>query len=303
MDLLRRKTTVGKQQRIFISYSRINKDFALKLAKELKSEGFSVWLDILDIPLGVPWDNEVEKALVACEIFMIILTPASISSENVKDEIGYAINHRKRILPVLLENCAVPLRLSRLQYADFTGMNFNDGILSLQPLLKGLVEDEEMSADGKNKVDFTVPDQKKSVGVDTNQLTEQTTSPRLEGNWLEAGWKRGLIAFGIGTVLVVLVLALGQDLVYVDAYVLGQLGICLLIFTAAGFIFYPHKISYIMCIIFVIISFSLMWDETLLTYNDKYFVAGVTLDIVASAFLGFILSAIVSRVLHIMKVA
>ena len=74
-----------KQRKTFLSYSRANKDFAIRLARELKSEGFSVWLDQLDIPAGARWDREVEKALKECEIFMIILTPASINSENVKD--------------------------------------------------------------------------------------------------------------------------------------------------------------------------------------------------------------------------
>ena len=52
-----------KQRKTFLSYSRANKDFAIRLAKELKSEGFHVWLDQLDIPLGARWDVEVEKAL------------------------------------------------------------------------------------------------------------------------------------------------------------------------------------------------------------------------------------------------
>lgn len=129
-----------KQRKTFISYSRVNKDFALKMAKELKAEGFSVWLDQLDIPLGARWDVELEKALAECEIFMIIMTPASIASENVRDEIGYAIDNGKRFLPVLLENCNVPLRLRRFQYVDFTTKSFNDGVESAKELLRNLVE-------------------------------------------------------------------------------------------------------------------------------------------------------------------
>ena len=119
---------IAKNRRTFISYSRVNKEFALKLAKELKSAGFSVWLDQLDIPTGSRWDNELEKALEECDIFLLILTPAAIASENVKDEIGYAIDNRKRILPILLENCNVPLRLRRFQYVDFTALSYEEGI-------------------------------------------------------------------------------------------------------------------------------------------------------------------------------
>lgn len=126
------------QERIFISYSRVNKDFAVDLAKELKSSGFSVWLDVMDISTGARWDDEVEKALATCGIFMVILTPTSVASENVKDEIGYAIDHGKRIVPVLLESSAIPLRLRRFQYVDFTSKSYEDGVESAKQLLASL---------------------------------------------------------------------------------------------------------------------------------------------------------------------
>ncbi len=128
-----------KQRRTFLSYSRANKDFAVKLARELKSEGFAVWLDQLDIPPGSRWDVEVEKALTDCEIFMIIITQASIVSDNVLDEIGYAIDNGKRFLPVLLEKCNVPLRLRRFQYVDFTDKSFDEGVESAKELLRTLI--------------------------------------------------------------------------------------------------------------------------------------------------------------------
>jgi len=129
-----------KQRRTFLSYSRQNKDFALKLAKELKSSGFPVWIDQLDIPTGARWDDELEKALKDCEIFMVILTPASSASDNVKDEIGYAIDTNKRILPILLENADVPLRLRRFQYVDFSNKSYEEGVESAKALLRSLTD-------------------------------------------------------------------------------------------------------------------------------------------------------------------
>jgi hypothetical protein len=127
--------TTENQRRIFISYSRVDKEFAIKLAQALKSAMFPVWLDQFDIPTGARWDNELEKALNECGIFLVILTPDSIASENVKDEIGYAIDSHKRILPVLLKNCAVPLRLRRFQYVDFTTKSYDEGVESAKQLL------------------------------------------------------------------------------------------------------------------------------------------------------------------------
>lgn len=131
-----------KRRGAFISYSRRDKDFAVALAKELRSAGALVWLDQLDIPTGARWDDEVEKALREHEIFLIILTPASVSSENVKDEIGYAIDHGKHIMPVLLEKCDIPLRLSRFQYIDFTKIEFGEGIRRAKHLLEDLLNEQ-----------------------------------------------------------------------------------------------------------------------------------------------------------------
>lgn len=130
-----------KQRNAFISYSRANKEFASKLAKELRSAGYPIWFDLFDIPTGARWDDEVEKALRECSVFMIILTSTSVASENVKDEIGYAIDHGKRILPVLLENCEVPLRLRRFQYVDFTTKSFEEGFENAKELLVDLVDE------------------------------------------------------------------------------------------------------------------------------------------------------------------
>ena len=125
----------------FISYSHKDKGFALKLAKELRSASFPIWLDQLSIPTGARWDDEIENALHACETFLVILTPASIASESVKDEIGYAIDHGKRILPVLLEECEVPFRLRRFQYVDFTKLDFRAGVRRAKRLLENLTLD------------------------------------------------------------------------------------------------------------------------------------------------------------------
>jgi hypothetical protein len=141
-----------KRRLTFISYSRIDQEFALKLARELKSAGFLIWLDQLDIPTGARWDDEIEKALRECGIFMAILTPASIASENAKDEFGYAIDHGKRILPILLEDCEVPFRLRRFQYVDFTTMNFVQGVKNAKDLLAKMIKEESVPVPQKESI-------------------------------------------------------------------------------------------------------------------------------------------------------
>ncbi len=125
----------------FISYPRKNAEFALKLARELKSAGFQVWFDQLDIPAGSRWDDEVQRALQECEIFLVILTPEAIESQNVKDEIGYAIDSGKRIMPVLLQHCNIPFRLRRFHYVDFTMLDYDLGIETAEKLLASFINE------------------------------------------------------------------------------------------------------------------------------------------------------------------
>ncbi len=105
---------------LFISYAREDAEFALQLAKDLRDAGVAIWIDQLDIPLGARWDDVVQLALNECAGLLIILSPSSVSSENVKDEIAVALNKRKRIVPVLHQRCEIPLRLRRMNYVDST---------------------------------------------------------------------------------------------------------------------------------------------------------------------------------------
>lgn len=106
--------------RIFFSYSRSDSNFVLKVARALRSEGHDVWVDQLDIPKGARWDIEVEKALKASGCLLVVLSPASTNSQNVLDEVSYALEEKRKVLPILLQPTNIPFRLKRLQYIDFT---------------------------------------------------------------------------------------------------------------------------------------------------------------------------------------
>jgi hypothetical protein len=197
-----------KSLQIFLSYSRVNQQFALKLACELKSAGFAVWMDQFDIPTGKRWDDEIEKALRESQIFLFIMTPASIASENAKDEVGYAMDLGMRILPVLLEECEIPLRLRRLQYVDFTKKNFHEGINSAKELLSKLVDEAKESvpaiAESTREVPVikeprTVPTPKRSV---SRHIQSALTARGRGGTRFVAG------GIGIGILVVLIAAAL-----------------------------------------------------------------------------------------------
>lgn len=108
------------QKKIFVSYKREDREFTLKLAKALTEKGIHVWIDLQQITAGERWDAEVQKALEQSEILIVILSPASVASQNVMDEVSYAITNKKRIIPVKVKECSIPFRLDRLHFIDFT---------------------------------------------------------------------------------------------------------------------------------------------------------------------------------------
>ena len=121
---------------IFVSYAREDSDVALKLSRDLKAAGAQIWLDQLDIPPGERWDRAVEAALERSKCMLVILSPRSVSSENVMDEVSYAIDEKKEIVPVIVEHCKLPLRMRRLQFIDFTA-DYNDSLKHLLGLIAG----------------------------------------------------------------------------------------------------------------------------------------------------------------------
>src|SRR5215472_930044 len=103
----------------FVSYSRADTDFVLRLCQDLRAVEASIWLDKLDIHPGEEWDQAIERGLSECGLMLVVLSPKSVTSQNVLDEIGYALSRKKPIIPVLYRDCEVPYRLSRIQYIDF----------------------------------------------------------------------------------------------------------------------------------------------------------------------------------------
>ncbi|MGH9904385.1 MAG: toll/interleukin-1 receptor domain-containing protein [Pyrinomonadaceae bacterium] len=106
--------------KVFVSYARSDSQFALKLARDLREAGANLWVDQFDIPVGARWDRAVQAALNACPCLLVILSPSAVASENVMDEVSFALSKDKKIVPVLYENCDIPFRLARFEYIDFT---------------------------------------------------------------------------------------------------------------------------------------------------------------------------------------
>ncbi len=86
---------------VFISYSKVNWDYARALADRLLVEGFDVWIDDR-IDYGEDWWRTIVRAIKACAAFTVVMTPDSDASRWVQREITLADELGKPAYPLLL---------------------------------------------------------------------------------------------------------------------------------------------------------------------------------------------------------
>lgn len=171
-----------EESKIFISYSRKDKDFALRLAEDLRAAGVEIWIDQLDIAPGVRWDDAVEEALDSCKSFMVILSPVSVKSDDVKDEIACALDAGKQIIPVFYQECKIPLRIRRLNYVDFTS-DYDSGKTKI---IEAMKKDQPLQTESQIVKEEKPKEVKKPVKtpkkeeIKTPEVTEETFEAKTQ---------------------------------------------------------------------------------------------------------------------------
>ena len=113
-------TSISSEDEVFVSYTRIDREFVLKPAGMLREKGIRLWVDLWDIPAGADWDKSIDDALHRCTQVLIVLSPASVESDEVRAELVTAFDEKKRIVPILYRECQIPRRLRLIQYIDFS---------------------------------------------------------------------------------------------------------------------------------------------------------------------------------------
>ena len=89
---------------VFISYSSKNKDFAEKMRDLLNSKRIKTWMAPGNIPVGRKYAEVINQALKDCSCLLLLLSNDSQNSVWVAKEVERAINYRKPIFPVQIED-------------------------------------------------------------------------------------------------------------------------------------------------------------------------------------------------------
>ena len=117
---------------IFISYSHEDKGFVDRLAAQLVRNRVYVWLDRWELHVGDSITSRIEDAITNASALLVILSKSSVESAWCRREINSGLlreleERRVVVLPVLVDDCTIPLFLRDKIYADFR-TNFDDGL-------------------------------------------------------------------------------------------------------------------------------------------------------------------------------
>ncbi len=109
---------------IFISYSHADKAFATRLAAQLVKHRTHVWIDEWELRVGDSLIDRIQAAVQSATALLVILSKASVASEWCKKEQSAGLlreleEKRIVVLPVLAEDCEIPVFLRGKVYADF----------------------------------------------------------------------------------------------------------------------------------------------------------------------------------------
>ncbi len=103
--------------KVFISYTKEDRERAERLADDLERHGVEIWIDSRDLKPGQNWQHEITKAIRASEYFLAFLSRRSLSRR------GYVQKEIRIALEILEEfpiddSFFIPVRLEECQPAD-----------------------------------------------------------------------------------------------------------------------------------------------------------------------------------------
>lgn len=107
---------------VFVSYSSKDKSIADAVAAALENEGIRCWYAPRDIAPGADWADSITKAIQDTTMMVLVFSETANRSQRVIDEINFAIDQGKTILPFRIEphnpTGALSLHLSSRHWLD-----------------------------------------------------------------------------------------------------------------------------------------------------------------------------------------
>lgn len=157
---------------IFLSHNHKDKNFVNRLAIDLNKFGVNVWVDEAEIKIGDSLIEKIGQGIKEMEYLGVVLSQNSINSEWVRKEVDIALNQeiegkRVWVLPLLLQECEIPIFLKGRLCADFRKEEeYQNAFRKLLEKL-GIPNDRELNLDQYVK-----------AGITPSLITKKTQIPK-----------------------------------------------------------------------------------------------------------------------------
>ena len=92
--------------KVFLSYSSEDGEVAKKLGSRLAETGLEIWDPAESLFPGDNWALRIGRALEESDAMVVLVSPSSMKSESVRQELEYALGsarYKGRLLPVILK--------------------------------------------------------------------------------------------------------------------------------------------------------------------------------------------------------
>jgi hypothetical protein len=101
----------GTEPYIFVSYAHSDAKDVYEDIQFIHELGYRIWYDE-GIDPGNEWSADIEKAIIGCSCFIVFISPQSVASQNVCDEINLALNLKKYFVAIHITETQLPLGLN-----------------------------------------------------------------------------------------------------------------------------------------------------------------------------------------------
>jgi len=132
------------QAKVFLSYSRRDRERAQRIADVLRDRHFGVFKDTDDILPTEEWRERLQQLIEEADTIVFLLSPHSVASEICAWEIELAASLNKRIAPIVIDEvdtALIPPLLARLNFIFCTERDrFVDAVDSLVMALNTDIE-------------------------------------------------------------------------------------------------------------------------------------------------------------------
>ena len=172
--------TVDNQiySKVFISHSTKDKVFVGRLARDLKKNDISTWIDDNEILIADSLPEKIENAIINSKYFIIVLSKNSIHSEWVNREIRIAVKEERDVgnvivIPLIIDDCEIPLLLKNKLYAEFKyPYQYSKSLKKVISLLTG--DTHVMSVEPLDILDIHVGDLSVKALIEQNEGSDDT---------------------------------------------------------------------------------------------------------------------------------